>query len=301
MSTDGPVDPARQVPTSGGQPDDSASAAEPVCPRHRDRVSYVRCQRCERPTCPECQRQAAVGIQCVDCVREQAPTSRPVRTPFGGRPTDGRPLATYTIIGLCVLAFLLQQVPGLGITNELAFVPALAADEPWRFVTTAFLHAPNFLLHIAFNMVALWQVGPALEHLLGRARFVALYLISAVGGSVGFLLLADPSNPSWFTWVVGASGAVFGLFGATVLVLRRLRLDVRPLVGVIVVNGVLGFIISGIAWQAHLGGLVAGTAVTAAFVYAPRERRTVAQGLGVGLVALVIVAAAWLRLASVSL
>jgi membrane associated rhomboid family serine protease len=100
---------------------------------------------------------------------------------------------------------------------------------------------------------------------------------------------------------VGASGAVFGLFGATVLVLRKLRLDARPLVGVIVVNGVLGFIISGIAWQAHLGGLVAGTAVTAAFVYAPRERRTVAQGLGVGLVALVIVAAAWLRLASVSL
>jgi len=299
MSTDGPADPARQRPASGGQPDDTASNAEPVCPRHRDRVSYVRCQRCERPTCPECQRQAAVGIQCVDCVREQARTSRAVRTPFGGRPTDGRPLVTYSIIGLCLVVFLLQQVPNLGITNDLAFVPGLAADEPWRFVTTAFLHAPNFLLHIAFNMVALWQVGPALEHLLGRARFVTLYLVSAVGGSVGFLLLADPANPfSWFAPVVGASGAVFGLFGATVLVLRRLRLDARPLIGVIVVNAILGFVISGIAWQAHLGGLVAGTAVTAAFVYAPKQRRSIAQGFGVALVALLIVAVAWLRLAS---
>jgi membrane associated rhomboid family serine protease len=311
MSTDGPADPAWQHPASGQPPHDHvgpdlhkaepAGEPEPVCPRHRDRVSYVRCQRCERPTCPECQRQAPVGIQCVDCVREQARTARTVRTPFGGRPTDGRPLVTYSIIGLCVLVFLLQQVPGINITNDLAFVPGLAADEPWRFVTTAFLHAPNFLLHIAFNMVALWQVGPALEHLLGRARFVALYLVSAVGGSVGFLLLADPSNPfSWYAPVVGASGAVFGLFGATVLVLRKLRLDARPLIGVIAVNAVLGFVISGIAWQAHLGGLVAGTAVTAVLVYAPRDRRTVAHVVGVGLVALVIVVAAWLRLATVS-
>jgi membrane associated rhomboid family serine protease len=280
--------------------DRADSTVEPVCPRHPDRVSYVRCQRCERPTCPECQRQAAVGVQCVDCVREQARASRTVRTAFGGRPTDGRPLATYSIIGLCVLVFVLQQVPTLSVTNELAFVPALAGDEPWRFVTAAFLHAPHFLLHIAFNMVALWQVGPALEHLLGRARFVALYLVSAVGGSVGFLLLADPTNPaSWFAPVVGASGAVFGLFGATVLVLRKLRLDTRPLVGVIAINAVLGFVISGIAWQAHLGGLVAGTAVTAVLVYAPRHQRTVAQVIGIAAVSAVIVVAAVLRLAAV--
>jgi membrane associated rhomboid family serine protease len=308
MSNDGHVDPVWQPPTSGtpspGGPDLTKqpapeNAPEPVCPRHPDRVSYVRCQRCERPTCPECQRQAPVGVQCVDCVREQARGSRAVRTPFGGRPTDGRPLATYTIIGLCVLVFLLQQVPTLSVTTDLAFVPGLAADEPWRFVTTAFLHAPNFLLHIVFNMIALWQVGPALEHLLGRARFIALYLISAVGGSVGFLLLADPTDPfSWYRPVVGASGAVFGLFGATVLVLRKLRLDARPLIGVIAVNAVLGFVIQGIAWQAHLGGLVAGTAVTAAFVYAPAQRRTAVQAAGVVAVAVVVVAAAWLRLAS---
>jgi membrane associated rhomboid family serine protease len=237
----------------------------------------------------------------VDCVRDQARTSRAVRTPFGGRPTDGRPLATYTIIGLCILVFLLQQAPSLSVTNDLAFVPGLAEDEPWRFVTAAFLHAPNFLLHIVFNMVALWQVGPALEHLLGRARFVALYLISAVAGSVGFLLLADPSNPfSWYRPVVGASGAVFGLFGATVLVLRKLRLDTRPLIGVIVVNAVLGFVIQGIAWQAHLGGLVAGTAVTAALVYAPSRRRGLLQAVGVGAVTVVVVIAAVARIATAS-
>jgi membrane associated rhomboid family serine protease len=308
MTTDGPVDPGWQQPASdrprepaGPDLQKNSPQDEPVCPRHPGRVSYVRCQRCDRPTCPECQRQAAVGVQCVDCVRDSARQTRAVRTPFGGRPTGGRPLATYTIIGLCVLVFVLQQVPTLQVTRELAFVPGLAADEPWRFVTTAFLHSPSFLLHIVFNMVALWQVGPALEHLLGRARFIALYLISAVGGSVGFLLLADPTNPfSWYQPVVGASGAVFGLFGATVLVLRKLRLDTRPLIGVIVVNAILGFVIQGIAWQAHLGGLVAGTAVTAALVYAPTNRRTVLQAVGVTAVTLVVVVAAWVRLATVT-
>ncbi|HET8614989.1 MAG TPA: rhomboid family intramembrane serine protease [Actinomycetales bacterium] len=297
MSGDGHVDPGGPDLTKHPAP---GSGPEPVCPRHPGRISYVRCQRCNRPTCPECQRQAAVGVQCVDCVRENARQSRAVRTPFGGRPTDGRPLVTYTIIGLCVLVFGLQQVPSMTITSDLAFVPALAADEPWRFVTAAFLHSPSFLLHIVFNMVALWQVGPALEHLLGRARFVALYLISAVGGSVGYLLLADPTNPfSWYAPVVGASGAVFGLFGATVLVLRKLRLDIRPLVGVIVINAILGFVIQGIAWQAHLGGLVAGSAVTAALVHAPAHRRTVVQVTGILVVAVLVVLAAWLRLASV--
>ena len=195
--------------------------------------------------------------------------------------------------------FLLQQVPTLNITNDLRSSPGWPPTSRGASLTTAFLHAPNFLLHIAFNMVALWQVGPALEHLLGRARFVALYLISAVGGSVGFLLLADPSNPfSWYAPVVGASGAVFGLFGATVLVLRKLRLTPGRSIGVIVINAVLGFVISGIAWQAHLGGLVAGTAVTAVLVHAPSPAPLVAQAAGVGLVTLVIVVAAWLRLAT---
>src|SRR5450631_2589870 len=184
--------------------------AEPVCPRHPDRVAYVRCQRCGRPTCPECQRPAAVGIQCVDCVREGQKSMRTPRTQFGARVSqDGRPVVTMTIIGICVAVWLLQRVSDQ-VTAQLAFVPLLGRTEPWRFLTAAFAHSPGNLLHILFNMYALWILGQFLEPMLGRARFAALYLVSALGGSVSYLLLASPpasvaglnSNSSWVTPVV---------------------------------------------------------------------------------------------------
>jgi membrane associated rhomboid family serine protease len=245
----------------------------PVCPRHPDRVSYVRCQRCGRPTCPECQRPAAVGIQCVDCVREAARQTPAARTALGGRVRDGRPVVTLTIIGLCVVSYLLQRaVPGW--TQQWAFAPFAGAAEPWRFLTAAFLHSPRSIIHIAFNMYALWLVGPYLEQALGRWRFVALYLLAAVGGQVGVTLLASPTlEGGWFTPVVGASGAVFGLFGAVLVVLRRLGRDARQIVVFLAINAVIGFLLPGIAWQAHLGGLVTGLALGAAYAYAPRERR----------------------------
>ncbi len=259
-----------------------APAPPPVCPRHPDRIAYVRCQRCGRPTCPECQRPAAVGIQCVDCVRDAARQSRPARTAFGGAVTGRTPVVTYTLIALCVLSYVLQlTVPDW--TQRLAFAPVLGESEPWRFLTAAFLHSQNQILHIVFNMVALWSVGPFLEAMLGRWRFLALYLLSAVGGSVMFLLLASPDSLSWYTWLVGASGAVFGLFGAVLVVLRRTGRSAGGIVGVLVVNAVLGFVLPGVAWQAHLGGLVVGAALGAAFAYAPRERRLpVAVGACVG-------------------
>lgn len=253
-------------------PPGAAPEAVPVCPRHPDRVAYVRCQRCGRPTCPECQRPAAVGIQCVDCMREGAKAARPARTAFGGRLTDGRPVVTITLIALCVVSFVLQQVSPTW-TRDLAFVPFLGESEPWRFLTSAFLHSTQGFAHIAFNMIALWSVGPFLEAMLGRWRFTALYLLSAVGGSVMFLLLATPWSDSWFTVLVGASGAVFGLFGAVLVVLRRTGRSARGIVAVLVINAVLGFVLDGVAWQAHLGGLLVGAALGAAFAYAPRERR----------------------------
>ncbi len=250
----------------------------PVCPRHPDRESYVRCQRCGRPACPECQRPAAVGIQCVDCVREGARTIRQGRTVFGGSATDGRPLVTMTIIGICVVVFLLQQaVPGL--TDQIAFRPDEAADEPWRFLTSGFAHGG--LLHIAFNMYALWIMGQYLEPLLGRARFAALFLLSAFGGSVGYLLLAAPPTPlqdaigqcgAWCTGAVGASGAVFGLFAAFLVLQRRLGRSAAGMYVVIGINAVLGFVVPNIAWQAHLGGLVTGAAGAAAIAYLGRNR-----------------------------
>lgn len=267
-----------------------ASAPPPVCPRHPDRIAYVRCQRCGRPACPECQRPAAVGIQCVDCVREGQRAQRPARTAFGGRVTGGRPVVTLTLIGLCVASYVLQLVTDRW-TTDLAFVPVLGHAEPWRFLTSAFLHSPGSIFHIVFNMVALWSVGPFLEASLGRWRYLALYLLSAVGGSVMFLLLATPFTQSWFTWLVGASGAVFGLFGAVLVVLRRVGRSARGIVGVLGVNAVLGFVLPGVAWQAHLGGLIVGAALGAAFAYAPRERRAQVAVGSCAAVAVLLVAA----------
>ncbi|MHA7191406.1 rhomboid family intramembrane serine protease [Arthrobacter sp. MDT2-16] len=264
---------------------DAGSQEAPVCPRHPDRVSYVRCQRCGRPACPECQRPAAVGFQCVDCVREQAASIPARRNAFGGAVRGDTPVVTYTLIGLCVVVYLLQLVVP-GIIRSFAYAPVYTAGaggvipaEPWRMLTAAFLHSPSSFLHIAFNMYALYILGKVLEPAMGRARFLALYLISALGGSIGVLLLSDnPLQP-----VVGASGAVFGLFGALFIVQRKRGGDVRQIVVLIAINAVIGFVVAGIAWQAHLGGLIAGAACAAAIAYAPRgARQATTQLLGLG-------------------
>ncbi len=159
-------------------------------------------------------------------------------------------------------------VPGL--QEKIAFVPALANSEPWRFLTSAFAHGG--ITHIAFNMYALWVMGSYLEPMLGRARFVAIYLLSALGGSVMYLLLSSPTTVEdalagnygmWRTGAVGASGAVFGLFGAFLVLQRRLGRSSAGMYVIIGINAVIGFVIPGIAWQAHLGGLLTGAAVAA--------------------------------------
>lgn len=249
----------------------------PVCPRHTDRVSYVRCQRCGRPVCPECQRPAAVGVQCVDCVREGAKSIRQGRTIFGGdvAAIGGRPVVTMTIIAICVAVFV-GQLAMPRLTDEVAFAPYLGDSEPWRFLTSAFAHAPGNFLHIGFNMYALWMMGQYLEPMLGRARFAALYLITAFGGSVVYLLLAFPHTVdelnsrdygAWETGAVGASGAVFGLFGAFLILQRRLGRSAATMYATIGINAVIGFVVPGIAWQAHLGGFLVGIACAAVFAY----------------------------------
>lgn len=260
----------------------------PVCPRHPDRVSYVRCQRCHRPVCPECQRPAAVGIQCVDCVREGQKSVRQGRTVFGGdvAAMGGRPFVTLTIIGICVVVFL-GQLANPRVTSEIAFIPYLGDNEPWRFITSAFAHSPGSIFHILFNMYALWVMGQYLEPMLGRARFAALYLISAFGGSVAYLLLAFPPNAeqiatgvydgNWARAAVGASGAVFGLFGAFLVLQRRLGRSASAMYVTIGINAVLGFTIPSIAWQAHLGGLVVGVLCALVIAYTGRRPE---QGVG---------------------
>ena len=254
----------------GGDPAAPHTSEQPTCPRHPDRVSYVRCQRCGRPTCPECQRPAAVGIQCVDCVKEGSRSAPTPRTRFGAPVSTGTPYVTFTLIGLCVAVYLGQRtVPGL--TRELAFVGVLGGSEPWRYITSAFVHSPTSLLHILFNMYILWAFGPVLERSLGWVKFLVTYLLCAVGGSVGVLLLAPP-DPGWLIQVVGASGAIFGLlFLYVVLVLRQGQVPTSLLL-MIGINLALPFLVGGIAWQAHLGGLLVGAACAAVIAYTGRRR-----------------------------
>lgn len=284
--------------------DEPTEAEAPVCPRHPDRVAYVRCQRCGRPACPECQRPAAVGVQCVDCVRESKRTAPRVRTVFGGAAesarVDGRPMVTLTIIGICAVSWLLQLVTSGEWTQLLWFWPWGGAVEPWRFLTASFLHSTS-PLHILFNMYALWITGQFLEPLLGRLRFGVLCLLSAVGSSVAVLLLAgDPAtSDAWVTPVVGASGMVFGLFGAMLPVMRRLGRSMGQVLVLLAINGAIGFVVPNISWQAHLGGLVTGALVATAYAYAPKDRRALVAWLVPVVGAAVLVSLAVWRYGSV--
>lgn len=269
-------------------------AQTPTCYRHPDRVTYVRCNRCQRPICPDCMRSAAVGHQCVECVRSGAATVRKAKTQFGGTVRQGgAPVVTWTLIGINVVMFVLQMASGQ-LERELTLWPPAVADGQWyRLVTSMFMHYGA--MHILFNMWALYVVGPPLEAWFGRLRFSVLYLLAGLGGSV-LVYLISPLNSA----TAGASGAIFGLFGAIFVVSRRLKLDVRGVMAIIVINLVFTFVApalgSGpISWQGHIGGLVTGAAVAAAFAYAPQARRTAVQAsVAVGVLA-VFLALIWWR------
>ncbi|ALO65562.1 rhomboid family intramembrane serine protease [Arthrobacter alpinus] len=270
---------------SSSHPVPYPSTGAPVCPRHPDRVSYVSCQRCGRPACPDCQRSAAVGIQCVDCVSEASKSVPSRRTIFGGVVRTGRPLVTITMMAICVAMYALDlAIPKDFIFQNFAYAPFYTETEPWRMVTSAFLHSTN-LMHIAFNMYALWILGNALESAFGRVRFLAVYLVSAFAGSVGVLLLSPID-----TVVVGASGAVFGLFGALFVVQKKRGGDLRQIVVLLAINAAIGFVIPNIAWQAHLGGLIAGALCTAAIAYAPTKNRNLVQWGGIAAVTVLLLA-----------
>lgn len=265
-------------------------AQTPTCYRHPDRATYVRCTRCNRYICPECMRDAAVGHQCADCVGEGAKTVRQVRTHFGGAPVR-TPMVTYVLIAINVVMFGLQMVSPELQRELVLFSPAVADGEWYRLLTSAFLHYGP--MHIVFNMWALYVIGPPLEIALGRARFIALYLMSALGGSVVVYMLSTLGAQT-----AGASGAVFGLFGATFVIGRRLNMDTRWVIGLIVINLVITFVVPNISWQGHLGGLVTGAVIAAAYAYAPRKHRTAVQASATVAVLLLFLLLIWWRTAS---
>jgi membrane associated rhomboid family serine protease len=233
---------------------------------------------------------AAVGFQCPECVREGKATTRPTRTLAGGAVHGDPVLVTKILIAANVALFVLQYATNDRLTSRFAMQGfAVAVDgEWWRLVTSAFLHTG--LTHLAFNMLALWFVGSAIEPRLGRWRYLTVYLLSALGGSVLSYAVDSPFQSS-----VGASGAVFGLFGALFVLMRRLRFDVGGIIGLIVVNVVIGFLPGlNINWRAHLGGLIVGTVLTAAMVYAPqRHRLGVAIGASFAVFALCVAVSTW--------
>lgn len=240
----------------------ASSTSADVCYRHPNRQSFVLCQRCGRTICGDCQTPAAVGYHCPECMKEarqSAPRTKPaVVTAF--RPGSSTPVVTWTVIAICVVVYIAQLLSNGAVTNALFYAPVLTEVQPWRMLTSLFVHSPQSFFHLAFNMYSLFIIGPALELALGRWRFLALYLLSGLGGSVAVLLLAPTSG------VLGASGAIFGLLGAFFVIQRRLGGNNLQLVIVIAINLALGFIIPNIAWQAHVGGLVVGGIVGLVFL-----------------------------------
>ncbi len=237
------------------------TTAAPACYRHPDRHTLLKCSRCDRPICAACSIDASVGQRCPECVRSEG-TQEIIPTGARSSRASGAP-ATKTFIALAVGFFALT---GFGQSGDLIFETlaqwnlAVAAGEWWRIFTPILLHAS--ITHILFNMWALWVLGPQIERGVGTWPFVSLFLASAgVGGAFAFYL-GDPLDVA-----VGASGAIFGLFGVWLswALHRRNTMQGRAMLRqigfLLLINAAIPFLVPRIAWQAHLGGLIAGFAI----------------------------------------
>lgn len=241
--------------------DERATVAEPTptCYRHHDRETLVSCSSCERPICTSCMVQAAVGVKCPECAGRPTGAARLKPRPVA----RGTAYVTMTLIALNVAVFLLQILTdggslGRGVGGDIAAngwldAPDVAAGEWWRLVTSAFLHAG--IVHLAFNMIALWYLGTAFEAYVGPLRFGLIYLGSVLWGSAGALVFA-PLSPT-----VGASGGVFGLMAAILVLQRQRGVSILGDVGIwLGINLVITFTLPGISIGGHLGGIVGGAA-----------------------------------------
>lgn len=275
-------------------PSDPPATEIPTCYRHPTRETWIRCTRCDRPICPDCMRDAAVGFQCPACVAAGSRGGRQARTALGGRLRSGTPVV-WTLIGLNVAVFVATALGGtsIGFAGGRSDLYAQFANTPlsvaiggeyYRLLTAMFLHFG--VLHILFNMLALYYVGVPLERSLGRLRLLGLYLLAGLGGSVASFLFGPLGAQS-----AGASGAVFGLFGAFFVVSRRLGGETGPIVTLIVVNLVLSVAVPGIDLRGHLGGLVTGALLAAILAYVPGGRwRSASQVVGFTAVAVLLAA-----------
>lgn len=303
--------------------------ADDVCYRHPDRHSFTLCQRCGRTICAECQVTSAVGVLCRDCVK-QTSGAQGIRGASRSARVAGRRLAalespvTLAIIAVNVVVFALQLLSYYfgsdGVTKALWYAPLYslpngvyalppelgaglsegalfrAEFEPWRMLTVMFTHSVTFLPHILFNMFALFLFGRNLEQMIGRWRFLVLYVCAGLGGSLGVMLWSYAQPASAFTPTVGASGAIFGVLAATLVAFKAMRTNVTSLAVLLGINFAIGFMPgSSVSWQAHLGGMIVGALVMWIIVRTrgPRLKTQQLTSLVVLGVALVVLACAF--------
>jgi len=278
-------------------------------------------------------RDAAVGFQCPTCVAEGKKTTRSGRTAYGGLRPGNAAITSMVLIGINAAVWLLVMATGgsgSSMLNRLmllprgrcvsvarpdqyfphvdsaagcasgalqgdgSWIPGVSDGAYWQLLTSAFTHVE--IWHIGFNMLALWVLGPQLELAIGRARFLALYLLSGLAGSV-LVYWAAPVDGS----TLGASGAIFGLMGALLVLAFKVKGQMQPVLTWIGINFLITVVGRGfISWQGHLGGFIGGLLIAAALVYAPRQRRTAWQVAGLTAVGVVLVVATLLRTAALA-
>ncbi|MEU4339743.1 rhomboid family intramembrane serine protease [Nocardia sp. NPDC023852] len=268
----------------------------PTCVRHPNRPTGLACTRCGRPSCAECLRPAAVGQHCVDCLRQDQRSAPPVRTVAGAQTTAraSMPYVTYALIAINVVVFAITAAQSESLMDNqrgsslfldwVLFAPAVADGEWWRVLGSGFLHYGP--IHLLLNMFALYVVGRDAELVLGRLRYLSVYLVSLLGGSAAVMALAQN------TVTAGASGAVYGLFGAITVILIRLRQNPNQMLIIIGINVFISFSLPGISLWGHLGGLAAGTFATLGILFLPSWLRAKSQETAriIGWVAVAVVA-----------
>ena len=279
--------------------DSTVRREQDFCYRHPDRRSYILCQRCHRTICPECSVDAAVGVHCVECVRDaqkQARKNQPgpltkLQRWFSFSETPVTISLIVLMVGIWGVQWLIPAFTSWFLYSplytEFTFTQAGAIPyEPWRMVTANFLHSTGSVFHILLNMFSLYILGQNLERMFGRTRFLALTLISGFGGSVAVQLFSELNSA-----VIGASGAIFGMLGAYFSISRTLTGRVNPgLLAILGLNLVAGFVIPNISWQAHIGGLVVGAAVAFCFLKWGRQRGTQKEKIAVAALVAVLIA-----------
>ena len=268
-----PPQPGQTGPAPPGQATDEPVGLGPNtrCYEHPDRLASSICRSCNRPICTVCMVQAPVGWHCHQCVRREARKSPVTRYQPGaaGLPRMSQTPVTTALIIINVALFVAASASDSLTANTWLFPILMRNGDQWYRLFSSFF-VTNSLFDVGLNMWCLLIIGRLIEPGLGKWRYLAVYLLSGLGGSVAYYLLGNPLQPA-----AGASGAIFGLFGAFFVLARRSSANTSGIVALIGINLVFSFVIPNVAWQAHIGGLITGLAVAIGFALFRGRRQEV--------------------------